>query len=562
VGARFLSAVLVAALASPFTATAARAAKLRFEIVDDESGRATPARITLVDEEGRSHVPPASLPVAGECEKPAPAWWTDGEAEKGRGTSLLDTTAGARAFYVDGPVEIDVPPGRYRLVASKGFEYRVASLPIEVGEDGATAAVRLERWIDMPSRGWFSADGHLHVSRPHRDLDPLVGRWMAAEDLHVANLLAMGRVGGVAAARQYAFGASGGYREGDTVVAPGQENPRTWVLGHGVVLGAREYLDPGESYLVYQPVWEKARAQGALSGYAHWFAPGVMIDAPTGLIDFLEVLQVDVPNDSMLYRTWDLGLRIAPTAGTDFPCLEDLPGSVRFYTRVEGELSYASWLAGLRAGRTFVTNGPLLELRVGAGEASADVGGEIALAKPGTVRALAVVRFDPTRDDVEALELVRDGEVAARATSRRAAGEIALESDVEIRASGWLALRTRGTKLDRRPQGARKRFSASQTAPVWIDVAGTPPLGTGPRARAEARAALAEIATLRALFEPSGEGAFLEIPDWRRNVGVEQLRKSRTGVLAELDRAAKWYQERAAATEPTATPPAPAEKRH
>src|SRR5207249_561661 len=85
------------------------------------------------------------------------------------------------------------------------------------------------------------------------------------------------------------------------------------------------------------------------------------------LLSMVEVLQ----NERGVYQTWydtlNLGFRLTPIAGTDHPCgmtAQVPPGRERFYTRVEGPLTYDSWLEGIRRGRTFVTNGPLLEFSV------------------------------------------------------------------------------------------------------------------------------------------------------------------------------------------------------
>lgn len=242
-------------------------------------------------------------------------------------------------------------PGRYRITAHKGLEYETATRQVEVAAGGtAWITLPMERWIDMPALGWFSADDHLHVVRPGPEHDPLLARWMQAEDLNVANLLQMQIYPGVMAATQHGFGTV--HQEGETIVASGQENPRTWILGHGIILGAGSYVDfPGDP-LSYQRFWDAAARDGALRGYAHWGTgaarDGRAIDAPQGRIEFLEVLQSDLLNHDALYEILSLGIRMTPTAGTDYPCsLTNLPGRDRFYTRVEGPLTYASWLEGL-----------------------------------------------------------------------------------------------------------------------------------------------------------------------------------------------------------------------
>ena len=55
-------------------------------------------------------------------------------------------------------------------------------------------AIRLERWSDLPRQGWYSADDHLHIPRPTSELNPAISKMMQAEDIHVANLLQMGKV--------------------------------------------------------------------------------------------------------------------------------------------------------------------------------------------------------------------------------------------------------------------------------------------------------------------------------------------------------------------------------
>lgn len=514
------------------------AGTLRFRVVDAETGEPTSARVTVIDSVGRSHVAADAVPVAGECMEPAPADWARAPTGGFRSAGLVDPASGAKVFYVDGPIAMTLPPGRYRVSASKGFEWEERSIAVEVFPgDGAEVPIRLTRWIDMPERGWVSADAHLHIPRPSPLFDPLVASWMGAEDLQVANLLQMGAPNRIVAARQYAFGEEGRFRRNDVLLASGQENPRTWILGHGIVFGASEYIDFRDRYLVYQPVWRRAAEEGGISGYAHWNPPGALVDAPTGLVDVLEVLQFDTPNFEMLYQLWGLGLMVTPIAGTDFPCIGDLPGADRFYARVGRSFTWERWLEAVRAGRTFVTNGPLLEFDVD-GE---DIGGRVRLEEPGLVLVRGSVAFDPTRDDVRALELVLDGRVVHRATELSGSGVLSFEARVPVDASGWMALRATGKKLDRRPHGDRLRESIAHTAAVRIRVVGTPPLGTGPAAEPLAADAHRQMAELKELFASAREGELLSRPAWLRGVEADTLRASRDGLLAAIGLAEAWY---------------------
>ena len=98
--------------------------------------------------------------------------------------------------------------------------------------------------MDQPASGRLvSSDDHLHIPRPSADLDPVIAAWMQAEDIHVGNFLQMGMARDVHLTPQRAFGAASVYESGGTLLIGGQENPRTHVLGHGLLLGQRNWID-------------------------------------------------------------------------------------------------------------------------------------------------------------------------------------------------------------------------------------------------------------------------------------------------------------------------------
>lgn len=505
-------------------------------------GRATPARLELRDASGASYLPGASLRVAGACSGSAPDWWIDADLDAAPPTGITDPDSGATQFYVAGSIEVALPQGRYRVTASKGFEHREAAATADV-RAGETTDVTLapQRWIDLPAQGWFGGDAHLHISRSGFALDGVIADWMRAEDVHVATLLQSGKHGGqIESSPQASFGAASVYQDGDTIIASGQENPRTWLLGHGIVLGADVYLDSPDEYLAYDVVWRAARAQGALLGYAHFHAPGIMLDGPDGFVDFLEVLQFDVANYEALYALWTLGFRVSPLAGTDHPCPpSSVPGGQRLYARVDGALSYDGRLEAIRAGRTFVSNGPLIDLTVD----DAGIGGAIALERPGTVRVRASVLFDPARDDVETLEIVRGGRVVAAASpAAHVPGRIAIEADVEVTHAGWLAARARGTKVAS-VGAARVRESHAHTGGVWVLVDGVG--SEEPRGRALAGAVVRRLDVLEGRVDESGIDSTGKLPEEWTGVTPEVLRAGQ-GQLLDRIAAARTFWERLA----------------
>src|SRR5262245_20270198 len=151
-------------LAATCSACARGEGTLELRVVDIE-GVAVPARIELLDERDEAHVASDALLINTECfTVPFPDWASSLQ----RSPSIDNPYAGTRQFYVDGAAHASLPPGRYRVAASRGVEYRVASAEAEATA-GKSTRVELapERWIDMPASGWVPAGDHLQLT-PNR----------------------------------------------------------------------------------------------------------------------------------------------------------------------------------------------------------------------------------------------------------------------------------------------------------------------------------------------------------------------------------------------------------
>ncbi len=281
---------------------------------------------------------------------------------------------------------------------------------------------------------------------------------MRGEDLHVTSVLQMANV-----VRQhfpqYAFGPEGRYLVGTHALVSGQESPRSGHRGHTIGLNGRHYHEP-RNFFLYHEVADALHADGGLYGYAHLMqdafhvARGLALDAPLGLVDFVEILQFGVVATDLYYDMLNLGLRVAPAGGSDYPYI-DLPGAARSYVRIDGDFSTDAWYAGLRAGRTFVSNGPLLDLDVdGAG-----IGEDIRIAPGGRVTIRAGARMNPDLDRLDRIELVVHGEVVARATSADGSQELRLEHTLTPARGVWVAVRAYG-----------KGLAAAHSAPVYVHV--------------------------------------------------------------------------------------------
>lgn len=562
-----------AALVSLSWVLAAASAQAETELVLhvlDEAGVETPARVELLDAEGRAHLAPDALLVRTECLlAPLPEWL----APLLESRHIYNPYTGTDQFYVDGTAHLSLPSGTYRLRAFRGPEYRRSEQTLEVAGDRQEVTVKLERWADPAAKGWYGVDDHLHISRPRRDQNDWIARWMRAEGLHVANLLEMGTAAQISVTPQYAYGDDGAYRDGTLLLLAGQEHPRTHFLGHTITLGSTQRVDNRETYIVYESTFGEGERNGGVSGFAHHgignARNGLAISAPTGRVRFMEVLQFEFPYYEVWYQMLNLGVRIAPSAGTDFPCgvPPSIPGRERFYVRVDGPLDRAAFVAAVRAGRTFTSNGPLIELTVNG----AQPGDEISLEEPSRVSVTGRVHFDPEQDRVDVVELVMNGVVVHTASEPSAPGEIRLSAEIPVERSAWFALRSSGVKLgehgplpERAPQwmldtvgnylsGAggpelvdylgnmRERASAAHTAAVFVRVAGESSAATGADLAREWLALLAE------LEDSLSDDRIAEIPIWdwipySDGVSEEHLRHNRDALLQAIAQARPFYQ--------------------
>ena len=157
----------------------------------------------------------------------------------------------------------------------------------------------------MPELGWYSSDDHVHLRRSPRE-NPLILRWMAAEDIHVGNLLQMGDFH-TRYFTQYAFGAAGRYQEGGRLLSSGQEDPRTPEIGHTISLGAAEAVRvrPVDAYYAFDRTFDRVRTLGGVAGYAHQAMTfhgyrGMTLDVLRRKIDFVELLQFCAPGGPLI----------------------------------------------------------------------------------------------------------------------------------------------------------------------------------------------------------------------------------------------------------------------
>jgi hypothetical protein len=429
------------------------------KVIDPDTGLPTPVRVRLTNSKG--HVAPLPKEAIGIM------YGRDDTAE---GYAFQPDSA----FYVDGSFHVELKPDTYTLVLSKGFEYIEQEHQIDIGAgEEMSETYTLERWVNMPERGWYSADDHIHIRRSPRE-NPLILKWVAAEDVHVGAILQMGDFWTTYYA-QYAWGKEGIYHLDDHLLTPGQEDPRTHGIGHTILLTHDSAVRFRQDYYDYGLVFDKVHELNGLTGYAHQGMSfhgyrGMTLDVLQGKVDFLELLQFCVDEGPVhldhYYHFLDLGYKLTATAGSDFPwCGRDTGwnaqiGNARFYTYVGDTFDFDSWKENFRAGHTFVSSGPMLELKVN----NAIPGDELDFEKGSLVKITAEASGHPDQVPLQFLEIVAHGNVIARAEADepgQSASRIAIEMDLQVDKGQWIAARCQAGDLQE-----------AHTTPVYVTIDG------------------------------------------------------------------------------------------
>ena len=380
--------------------------------ITDERGRPTTASLVIKDAQGRLYPSPGK--------RLAP-----------------DFDFHPQVYRADGDV-LRLAPGSYTVDVTRGPEYLAQRVALDVKPEGATATVKLERWIDMPARGWFPGDHHihsagcLHYETPTQGVEPRdMIRHILGEALSVGSVLTWGP--GYYYQKQFFEGRD------NTLSTP--ENVMRYDLeisgfpsshaGHLVLLRLKDQEYPGTRVLEDWPTWDLpilqwAKAQGAIAGFAHsgWGlqvkgntlpteevppfdgigANEYVMDVTHDAVDFIST--IDTPpiwELNIWYHTLNVGFRTRISGETDFPCIYgDRVGLGRSYVRLD-RLTYDGWAQGIRDGRAYVSDGKshLIDFRVDDRDVGTE-GSELRLAAPKTVqvRALVAARLDERSDGV------------------------------------------------------------------------------------------------------------------------------------------------------------------
>jgi hypothetical protein len=424
-------------------------------------------------------------------------------------------------YRADGET-VRLPAGEFTVTCGRGPEYIPETRTVRVNGSAASSLdFRLRRWIDPPSRGWYSGDHHIHAAGCAHYESPTEGvrpedmmRHVLGEALSVGSVLNWGpsyyHQRQYFEAKDHKVSTSSSLIRYDLEVSGFPSSH----CGHIVLLRLRNQDYPGTRKIEEWPTWDLpilkwAKAQGAVVGFAH-SGFGLQLPSPTlpnydmppfnsiganeyivdvahDAVDFISA--VDTPYASELniwYHTLNCGFTTRVSGETDFPCITDgRVGGGRSYVHLTGSLTYDAWCDGVRAGRSYVSDGlsHLMNFTANRLEAGTN-GGELRLEKSGRVRlsvqaaCLLPETVSPATPGLNRTQMAWSPEIARIRGTRDVTVEVVLNGrsvanqrvtadgtirnlnfDVPIERSSWVAVRILGT---------------AHTNPIFVRVGGRP----------------------------------------------------------------------------------------
>jgi len=427
--------------------------------VTGEGGRVMPARLYVDAADGRSYSP-------------------DGRFHR----AMMVTDR--HYFHSPGDVELELPVGQAKIEAVRGWEYSPKSVTIDV-KAGTTqsATIALTRLVDLPARGWYSGDTHVHDLHQGFGLShEAFFLQLTAEDIHVTNALI------------HMDGSRLMGRWSDLTGKPSPLSTPTHILqyaeefrgglGHIGMIGVREFVLPlvaGDNGTAYgeqsldRPYIEGAHAQGGLAGFMHPYlnwprTPAnaastlIALDAALGLGDFYDITSLysdELGSAAFYYHLLNAGFRLPATGGTDnFSDVwrDPPPGSDRTFAQIDGPLSMRTWFDAIRRGRTFTSTGPLIFIDVDGHKPGDEI--KVALTGSQTVRVKAdAMSITP----IDSLQIIVNGDVAKTVAATDHA-RVRFDGSIEMPEGGWIAARVLGPHS----KYIGDDYAFAHTSPVYV----------------------------------------------------------------------------------------------
>jgi len=474
-------------VARPTRSKAPKPARLSFEVRDVASGALIPTKITLV---GAAGTPDPDL-----------AWGDTPRREPGL------VAAHNYAVSLSGQGTLEVPQGTYDIHASRGPEWALfTARGVTIGESGASFRATLAHVVD--TRGWYSADFHVHAAPSYDSRVPLEARVLqfAADGVDMIVGADHGVITDYAPViAELGAGAYLASAMGQEITTEG-EGPEAWghfgafplPLQRGAHGGGAIAPKGRAPAAFFRDV--RARSPGALLSAFHprfnWgmgyfnlahFDPAADRAGRAGFsfdFDAVEVLNgLEAENHESVEAVladWFALLRhghmVAATGNSDTHHLDrNLGGYPRNYVRVPRDVPGAvrplEVARGVKALRSFLTTAPFVRLSVGGAGL-----GDVAPAPGGKVHGEVSVQAAPWVS-LSTVTLYLDGvEVRRwRVPEGQAVDRFSAGFDLKLERDGFVVARVEGDRPLFPVIGGTAKFRVrpfALTNPVLIDVNG------------------------------------------------------------------------------------------
>jgi TolB protein len=440
---------------------------LEVRVKDAETGQTTAARIEGMASDGKMYTPDDAYHRVGRTDE--------------------------HLFHTQGTFVLQVPVGRVKINAVKGFEYWTASSEVEIRPHEVTPLeLSLARMDHMASKGWYSGSTHVHMNYGgtlHNTPENLM-MMAAAEDVQVIGELICNKDNRIFD-YQFFRGALDPHSTKECLLYFNEEYRPPW-YGHIGLLNLTDHLiSPFTTgyegtaieslYPSNTDILRLAHAQGAIGGYVHPYhndpaqsqyagARGFPVDVALGTVDYLELVSNSdhLATSQVWHRILNCGFRVPITGGEDsISNLFRIPvvGADRTYAHLGPALDWKRWIEAIRQGHTFATNGPLLEFSIDGKEEGEEIhlsgqGGHITIhARMESIAPVEKVEVLSNCRVMETLPLRGDGKSAE------------LTKEVEVSGSAWFTLRAYGAH----PVTPVDDFDPfAETSPIYVDCGGRP----------------------------------------------------------------------------------------
>jgi len=385
--------------------------------------------------------------------------------------AILKVGPGAPFFYSDGTFEVDAPRGLTQVIAERGTEYVPAQLTVDLPSQGTVAIdLVMNRWSELPDQGWHPGNTHIHYDEKETRPDERLRLDSRIEDLRMTAVSVLKRWDLEYASNKYPPGVLTEFCSTDYYVQCGEENRHNvggWGSGYGhiMLLGIRNVVEPvSRGALVdafdpdYPPLCYACDDTHRQGGLVIWCHNGLGMEAPVaaalGKLDAFNLFDPwwsDVEYD-IYYRMLNAGMTLPASTGSDW----FISSANRVYASTGIPFEYESWIQSLKQGRTFITNGPAVFLSVQGQEP----GGKVE-ARPSD-RLSTIVTWK-SHYPIKNVEIVSNGQVAARESFDEGSTQGQFEAEVVARSDGWIAARLGS---DVRNSFAQPIFA--HTSPVYV----------------------------------------------------------------------------------------------